>query len=89
MFNHKYYTNATVESSTVMYCDTPALEYDEDDTNNVQDWYNVSVSADGEAYAKATAKFFFYDEPVINSIDPWLGPMSGKTDVQILGKGFN
>lgn len=35
MFNHKYYTNATVESSTVMYCDTPPLEYDEEDTNNV------------------------------------------------------
>jgi hypothetical protein len=87
MFNHKYYTNATVESSTVMYCDTPPLEYDEEDT--VNDFYNVSVSADGEAFAKATAKFFFYDDPVIKSIDPWLGPMSGKTDVQIQGKGFN
>jgi len=89
MFNHKYLTNATIESSTVMYCDTPALEYDEDDTDNVHDWYNVSVSADGESFAKATAKFFFYDEPVIKSIDPWLGPMSGKTEVDIIGKGFN
>ena len=92
MFNHTYLTNATVESSTVMYCDTPVLVYDEeDDTHNDydHDYYNVSVSADGEAYSKATAKFFYYDEPVIKSIDPWLGPMSGETDVQILGKGFN
>ena len=87
MFNHTFYTNATVESSTVMYCDVPALDYGEEDV--VSDFYNVSVSADGESFSKATGKFFFYDEPVVTAIDPWLGPMSGKTDIQIQGKGFN
>jgi len=50
--------------------------------------YNVSVSLDGDFVSKATGKFYYYENPTIESISPWLGPLSGNTESVIKGTGF-
>lgn len=91
MFNHTYMTNATVVSSTELYCDTPPLNYEDEfgEEYIVKDFYNVSVSADGEAFSNASINFYYYDQPVITAVEPWVGPMEGKTEVTLKGKQFN
>lgn len=86
LFNHTYYTNATVFDSTTLYCDSPMLDLSDSESGDY--FYNVSVSADGEAFSKATAIFSYYDQPVLESVSPWLGPMSDKATVTVAGKGF-
>jgi len=84
LFNGTYYTNATVTSTTVMHCDSPPLVSDNGDM-----WYNISVTLDGDYISNANWQFLYYDEPVINSVTPWLGPVSGGTAVTIEGTGYN
>lgn len=86
LFNNTYYTNATVLDSMTMYCDSPMLDLSDSETGDY--FYNISVSADGEAFSNATATFTYYDQPVIESVSPWLGPMTEKTVVTVAGKGF-
>jgi hypothetical protein len=75
--------NATVLDSNTLVCDSPPL-----DASNNDGWYNVSVSLDGDFISKATAKFYYYENPTIESISPWLGPMTGATESVIRGTGF-
>lgn len=86
LFNRTYYTNATVIDPTTMYCDSPPLDLGESESGDYL--YNLSVSADGEAYSNASAIFSYYDQPEIDSVSPWLGPMDGETKVNITGGGF-
>lgn len=86
LFNHTYYTNATVHDSMTMYCDSPPLDLGESDSGDY--FYNLSVSADGEAFSNATATFTYYDQPTIESISPPLGPLDAKSTVTISGSGF-
>ena len=51
-------------------------------------FYNVSVTLDGEYTSNANHNFVYYDEPVIESVQPWLGPLAGGTAVNISGRGF-
>lgn len=85
LFNRTYYTNATVASKTTLFCDSPPLDLSDSESGDY--FYNISVSADGEAYSNASA-FSYYDQPVIDSVSPWLGPMDGATTVNITGTGF-
>ena len=87
LFNHTYYTNATVIDSTTMYCDSPILDLSDSESGDY--FYNVSVSADGEAFSAAGATFTYYDQPVIASVSPGLGPMGERAQVTLTGKGFN
>lgn len=86
LFNHTYYTNATVKDSNTMYCDSPTLDLSDSETGDY--FYNLSVSADGEAFSNASVLFSYYDQPIIDSVSPWLGPMDDKTTVTLEGSGF-
>lgn len=86
LFNHTYYTNATVRDSSTMYCDSPPLDLGDSDSGDY--FYNLSVSADGEAFSNATATFTYYDQPTIESVTPALGPVDASTTVTIKGQGF-
>jgi hypothetical protein len=83
IFNGTIYMNATVVDKTKLYCDSPPLESTTGDM-----FYNISVTLDGDYVSPATQNFVYYDEPVIESVSPWLGPVSGATAVTIGGKGF-
>jgi len=83
IFNSTYRMNATVIDSGTLVCDSPPL-----DSGNGDNWYNVSVTLDGDFVSKATGKFYYYDNPTIDSVLPWLGPMSGNTESIIKGTGF-
>jgi len=84
VFNSTYRTNATVLDANTMVCDSPPLE-----SVNGDLWYNVSVTLDGDFVANASAKFYYYENPTISSISPWLGPMSGDTESVVRGTGFD
>ena len=75
--------NATVVDKTKIYCDSPKLI-----SENGAMWYNVSITTDGQYISKATANFTYYEDPVIQKVDPWLGPLTGNTPVVVSGKGF-
>lgn len=75
--------NATVLDSNTLVCDSPPL-----DSANTDGFYNVSVTLDGDFVSKATGKFHYYDNPTIDSVLPWLGPMAGNTESIIKGTGF-
>lgn len=44
---------------------------------------------DGDYVTPATGKFMYYQEPKMLSIDPWLGPVTGKTISKIYGSAMN
>jgi len=52
-------------------------------------FYNVAVTLDGSYKTNQTAVFKYYREPIISSISPPRGPISGGTKSIIKGKGFN
>ena len=84
VYNNTIFMNATVIDSNTIICDSPPLESASGDM-----WYNVSVSLDGDFISNAGAVFRYYHNPRIDSITPWLGPMSGGTQSVIRGWGFN
>lgn len=75
--------NATVLDKTKIVCDSPPLDSQSGDM-----FYNVSVTLDGEYTSNANQQFVYYDEPVIETVSPWLGPIAGNTVVTIGGRGF-
>jgi hypothetical protein len=83
IFNGTYYMNATVVDKSKIYCDSPKLI-----SENGAMWYNVSITTDGQYISQATANFTYYEDPVITVVDPWVGPLQGKTPVLVSGKGF-
>lgn len=62
-FNGSYQTNATIVDDNTLWCDSPNLDLGDSDTGDY--FYNMSVSADGEAYSNANATFLYYDDPDI------------------------
>jgi hypothetical protein len=83
IFNNEFHMNATVLDSNTLVCDSPPL-----DSANTDSFYNVSVTLDGDFVSRATGKFYYYDNPTIDSVLPWLGPMAGNTESIIKGTGF-
>lgn len=69
-----------------MYCDSPPLDLGDSESGDY--FYNLSVSADGEAFSNATATFTYYDQPTIETVSPPLGPLDDRTKVTITGTGF-
>jgi hypothetical protein len=45
---------------------------------------SLSVSLDGRIYSESDFSFNYYASPVVKAIEPSLGPVSGKTRVQLL-----
>jgi len=83
-FNNTLAMNATVISPTTIYCNSPPY-----DSQNPEMWYNVSVSLDGEYQSEAGGIFSYYKQPVLSSVIPWTGPLSGGTTTTVSGHGFN
>jgi hypothetical protein len=53
-------------------------------------WWEVAVSLDGgNQLSESVARFDYYTEPVIKSVEPALGPTYGGTLVTLNGAGFN
>ena len=83
IFNGEFRMNATVLDTNTIVCDSPPL-----DSTNTDGFYNVSLTLDGDYVSRASGKFFYYDNPTIESLSPWLGPMAGNTETIIRGTGF-
>jgi len=85
--------NATVIDKNKLACDSPPIEggghklfaLGHEEFN----FYTVAVSMDGDYVTPATGKFRYYQDPIIQSIEPWLGPVSGKTVSKIQGSLLN
>jgi hypothetical protein len=60
-FNGTYQT--TVVDMNTLWCDSPPLDLGDSDTGDY--FYNMSVSADGEAFSNANVSFLYYDDPEI------------------------
>jgi plexin A len=86
-FNETYTTNATIVDANTMWCDSPILDLGDSDTGDY--FYNMSVSADGEAFSDANGTFLYYDDPDIKQIQPPNGPMNEPNTVNIIGKSLN
>lgn len=84
IFNETIRMNATVLDSTRLYCDSPPL-----DQSSGYTWYTVGVTLDGNYFTPAISNFTYYEEPVLESVGPWLGPLRGGTNVHLQGSGFN
>jgi hypothetical protein len=75
--------NATVVDKTTIICDSPPLE-----SQTGEMWYYIGLSLDGNYVANSTLKFQYYRQLQIHSITPGIGPLEGKTESIIIGKGF-
>ena len=80
VFNATYYTNATVVDNTTLYCNTPELLMED---NAEVMFYQVAISLDGENFSDDIVNFMYYDDIEIQDVIPWLGPMSGGSDVKV------
>jgi hypothetical protein len=84
-------TNATIINQTLIICDTPSLLNKQGyavDADNA--WVEVTVSLDGGNHMSNTsARFDYYVDPVIKSVEPPLGPTIGDTVVTLNGTGFD
>ena len=92
IFNDTIYTNATIFSHKLLYCDSPALmnKFGHSLLRTGSEYYNVKVTIDGGlSFAGPLMKFMYYRDPDINIITPPRGPLKGKTLVRVDGKGFN
>jgi hypothetical protein len=49
-------------------------------------FYQVAVALDGENFSDDVVNFMYYDDIEIDMVIPWLGPMSGGSDVKIYAK---
>jgi hypothetical protein len=83
--------NATVVDKNHLACDSPPLDSHKLFTLGHEEYnfYNVSVSMDGDYVTPATGKFMYYQDPKMHSIEPWLGPVTGKTVSKIHGSLLN
>ena len=83
-------TNATIISQTLIICDTPSLLNKQGYAVDAEGaWVEVTVSLDGGNHmSNSSARFDYYADPVIKSVDPPLGPIKGGTLVTLNGTGF-
>jgi hypothetical protein len=51
---------------------------------------NLSIAYDGEdsKFASEQATFLYYETPVVTSIEPLCGPVTGYTQIKVIGKNF-
>lgn len=71
--------NGTLVSSTQIRCVTPASEVKV---------VSPLLSMNNQTWTPTTNVFEYYDHPVLKSLDPVLGPVSGGTTVSLYGTGF-
>lgn len=84
--------NATLINSTALICDTPSMlnkqGFPTVDPDNA--YWDVLVSLDsGWGYSNTSARFDYYADPIIKTVEPQLGPTYGDTLITLTGTGFN
>jgi len=92
VFNHTIYTNATVMSPELIYCDSPAYLNERgysylsgEDTA----WYHVQVTIDGGNVVTGTPQIFrYYQQTQVVEVTPNSGPLSGNTQIAVKAKGI-
>ena len=87
VFNKTIYTNATVYSEELIFCDSPSMinrqGYSEVPENGIS-FYNLEVSIDGGLESSVSdTQFSYYRNPTVVSVSPPLGPVTGGTRVTI------
>ena len=92
VFNSTIFTNATIMDPFTIKCDSPSI-LNAQGYSKFYDrliWYNVQVTVDGgRELAGSGFTFTYFKEPKITDIQPNSGPVSGGTQVRVIGAGFN
>ena len=87
VFNKTIYTNATVFTDKIMYCDAPAFQnthgYSMLGSNGPDaDFYNFAITLDGGLETiKSNFKFKYYKQPKVVGVYPFGGPIQAQTPV--------
>mmetsp|Transcript_47134 Transcript_47134/g.62408 ORF Transcript_47134/g.62408 Transcript_47134/m.62408 type:complete len:96 (-) Transcript_47134:1398-1685(-) len=92
VFNRTVFTNATIMSDELMFCDSPALLnvqgyslLNGDDTS----FYHLQVTIDGgHMIAGNPQKFNYYQQVIVKDVTPNRGPLAGNTEVAINATGL-
>ncbi len=87
VFNRTVFTNATIFSDELMYCDSPPLLNKQgysllngDDTS----FYNLQVTIDGgHMIAGMPQKFNYYQQVIVKDVTPNKGPLRGDTEIKL------
>lgn len=88
IFNESLTMNATILEEDIIKCDSPPLEFGASWERGAP-YYLIAITLNGKEIVNTTLKFIYYIDPVINSITPNKGPLSGGTHSVLKGKGFN
>ena len=90
LFNKTILTDATVMDGETLYCHTPSVLNKNGINEKSVKEYPVDLTMDnGRTPSKVTQKFQYYKKHTIESIQPHIGPIEGKTKVKIGGKDFS
>jgi len=92
VFNRTVFTNATIMSDELMFCDSPALLnvqgyslLNGDDTN----YYHLQVTIDGgHMIAGSPQKFNYYQQVIVKDVTPNRGPLHGNTEIAVNATGL-
>ena len=87
VFNRTVFTNATIFSDDLMYCDSPAMLNKQgysllsgDDSG----YYNLQVTIDGgHMIAGNPQRFDYYQQVMVKDVTPNKGPLMGNTEVRL------
>ena len=89
VFDKNIRVNATVMNVHEIKCDSPSvLNYKGINEKNIE-FYDVEITLNGNDLNGPAQRFFYYKDTVITKVDPFYGPLSGNTTVNINGFGFN
>ena len=87
VFNRTVFTNATIMSDDLMYCDSPALLNEQGYSllnGNDTLFYHLQVTIDGgHMIAGNPIKFTYYQQANVFDVSPNRGPLSGNTEIAI------
>ena len=90
VFGNDTYMDAVVFNDTLMYCDSPRVL--DAFGNNINNTKNLSISVTfngGKDLISTNATFRYYTQPQATLVTPHFGPVTGGTNVTILGGDFS
>ena len=93
VFNRTVFTNATIFSDELMYCDSPPLlnkqGYSLLNGNDVN-FYNLQVTIDGgHMIAGMPQRFNYYQQVIVKDVFPNKGPLRGDTEIKLNVTGLH
>ncbi|MCP3686031.1 MAG: hypothetical protein GY861_25580 [bacterium] len=89
IFDGNIRMNATVMNEHEIKCDSPSvLNYKGINEKNIK-YYDVMITLNGVDFNGPAHKFYYYKDTIISKLDPFYGPISGNTTVDMTGFNFN